>query len=265
MARGSPCRVLTTVFTSPIAPASISSFARWKKGSQRRVCSTVSSVPLSSTAAIILSASARVVASGFSQRIAGMPRSAASTTMKACLSSGVATSRMSGFSVIEHRPKIGIALQIRPAPAPPLDERVDQRLHEIADRHQLDIVRQPVDRRRVRIGLHACARRSSPVETGAETIPVNPMKQARNGFPTIVPSRICQVPGANCQVLRRQRRRSTWRPMLRTVMSPAGSPWVACVGDPLAEMVHIVQPATPAVYCCSARSRAMSPQPIAKP
>ena len=55
------------------------------------------------------------------------------------------------FFGIEHRPEIGIGLQVRPATAPLLDERLDQRLHEIADRHQFDIVRQPVNRRRVRI------------------------------------------------------------------------------------------------------------------
>jgi hypothetical protein len=58
----------------------------------------MTSVPAAVVAASIRSASASVVASGFSHMIAGTPRSAAAITRSACRSSGVQTASTSSAS-----------------------------------------------------------------------------------------------------------------------------------------------------------------------
>ena len=94
MALGPP-NVPTMVVSLPMAPRLTSSRTCIHMGMKRREWSTVITTPFSSQAAMSLSASSRLVASGFSQKMPFTPASAASTPSMAWVWSPVAMVSMS--------------------------------------------------------------------------------------------------------------------------------------------------------------------------
>ena len=90
---------------SPMAPSRIACRTAWRSGLYRLVWSTLSRTPLASHASIILSASSRLVASGFSTKMPFTPALAACTVAAACVWSPVVTPTMSRSSFASISPR----------------------------------------------------------------------------------------------------------------------------------------------------------------
>ena len=93
-------------------------------------------------AAIMRSASARVVAIGFSQKMPFTPASTASTTIWAWRWSEVTTLSRSSRSLRQHLPVVGVHRRVGPDAAPSLAERVEHCRRDIADGDDVGLRRQ---------------------------------------------------------------------------------------------------------------------------